>query len=173
MWDDSFESEISSPASDEEINKLLHSVFAPLTDTEIQELCEEHKKIVGSGHFDPPFNPRLWRLPKYPLPSAYIEFLRFSHGGYFEGKSRDLDPLFSTDEVREYMLAYNIPHWMPDVCPFGFDGGGTFYLFDMRLPPIDGDYPILFTHSGCLTFEDSVKIAESFSDLVATALGDE
>jgi hypothetical protein len=53
---------------------------------------------------------------------------------------------------------------MPGALPFAFNGGGTFYLFDMRRPARKGEYPIVCTHSGNLGWEpdEHVRIAASF-----------
>ena len=171
IWPEHLKCQVESPASDDDITKLLASVFAPLTYKEIDSLISEHEKAVGEGSFDPPFDPSAWKLPKPHLPESYLNFLRFSNGGYFAGTSRDLDPLFAANQVREYMLAYSIPRWMPLSCPIGFDGGGTFYLLDMRDTSSAGEYPILFSHAGNLGYEDAVVLADSFASLVATNLG--
>ncbi len=46
------------------------------------------------------------------------------------------------------MLAYHVPEYMPLAVPFAFNGGGTFYMFDMRSPPVNGEYPIVCCGSG-------------------------
>lgn len=171
-WPQEFDSQPESPATDDDIAQFVESVFAPLTVDEIEELTQQHVRAVGGGHFEPPFNPAGWRLPERQLPESYLNFLRFSNGGYFAGAKRDFDPLFSTHEVREYMLAYSIPHWMPRTCPIGFDGGGTFYLFDMRNESPINEYPVLFAHAGNLCFDDAVKLADTFAQLLQTRLGE-
>ncbi len=170
-WDDALRSVPVSGASDAEIRSFVESVFAPLTESEIRELIDEHQKVVGEGRFDPPFSPHQWILPKCPLPTEYLDFLQWSNGGYFEGTDRDLDPLFSTKEVRDYMLGYSVPHWMPEACPIGFDGGGGFYLLDMRLGSTCSHYPVIWAHAGNLGFEDSKPLAASFAQFIASRLG--
>jgi hypothetical protein len=51
---------------------------------------------------------------------------------------------------------------MPGSLPFAFDGKGCFYLFDMRSGSVEGEYPVLFTGSGNLGYDDAVRVAESF-----------
>ena len=46
------------------------------------------------------------------------------------------------------MISHCIPEYMPGCVPIAFDGGGTFYLIDMREPAVDREYPILFGHAG-------------------------
>ena len=171
-WPSELEFQPEAPAADNDIAVFVESVFAPLTDSEIEDLVHEHKKIVGDGNFDPPFDPSLWQLPNHKLPDSYLEFLRFSNGGFFGGENRDLDPLFTTHQVREYMLAYSIPHWMPKSCPIGFDGGGTFYLLDMRKSSKINDYPVLLAHAGNLGYDNAMRIADSFAELLETKLGE-
>lgn len=55
--------------------------------------------------------------------------------------------------------------------PIAFDGGGTFFLFDMRLPPVKNDYPVLLAHAGALSYDDAELIADSFTQLVESQLG--
>jgi len=51
------------------------------------------------------------------------------------------------------MLAYHIPQYMPDALPIAFNGGGVFYLLDMREPACEGEYPIVCASSGYLGWE--------------------
>ncbi len=171
-WPQELDSQPELPASHDDIASFVESVFAPLTAVEIGDLTREHKKAVGDGHFAPSFDPASWQLPKYKLPESYLNFLRFSNGGFFAGQNRDLDPLFTMPEVRDYMLAYSIPHWMPQSCPIGFDGGGTFFLLDMRDRSPTNDYPILFAHAGNLGYDDAMTLTDSFAELVRTRLGE-
>jgi hypothetical protein len=60
---------------------------------------------------------------------------------------------------------------MPEACPIGMDGGGGFYLLDMRLTLPDGDYPVLWAHAGNLGFEEAMPLAQSFNEFMETALG--
>lgn len=170
-WPKDLAAQPEPPASDADIVEFAQSVFAPLSANDIRELHAEHKTAVGDDVFDPPFDPASWQLPKRPLPESYLTFLRYSNGGFFAGQNRDLDPLFNTREVRDYMLGYSVPHWMPMSCPIGFDGGGTFYLLDMRLEPQINDYPVLFAHASNLGYDDAVTLANSFAELVNTQLG--
>ena len=64
--------------------------------------------------------------------------------------------------MREYLLAYHVPQYMPRALPFAFDGSGRFYLFDMRDRPIQGEYPVLYVGAGSLRYEDAVAVASSF-----------
>ena len=171
QWPPSLAAHTEPPATDADIAAFVGSVFVPLSDNEIRDLHVEHKAAVGDGCFDPPFDPATWQLPIRPLPDSYLSFLRYSNGGYFAGTNRDFDPLFNTREVRDYMLGYSIPHWMPSSCPIGFDGGGTFYLLDMRRESDIGDYPVLFAHAGNLGYDEAIILANSFAELIANQLG--
>jgi hypothetical protein len=155
------------------IDEFIESVCAPLTQTEMQELTEEHRRALGGGAFDPVFDPSIWKLPCRAFPATYLELLRHSNGGFFRGRYRDLDPLFSTFEVRDYMLAYSVPHWLPETLPFAFDGGGGFYLLDLRSPSTDDEYPIIWSHACNLSFEDARLLGPSFREFIETGLGPE
>ena len=171
QWPRNLAAQRESPATDADIAAFVESVFAPLSNDEIKDLRAEHNAAVGDGCFDPPFDPSRWQLPHRPLPDSYLAFLRYSNGGFFAGQKRDLDPLFNAREVRDYMLGYSIPHWMPMSCPIGFDGDGTFYLLDMRCDSTIDDYPVLFAHAGNLGYDDAVTLANSFAELIDTQLG--
>ncbi|MGC4046208.1 MAG: SMI1/KNR4 family protein [Armatimonas sp.] len=160
-----------SPATEQEIALFVQTVFAPLNSEEQREAAEYDQYM---GEIDPSYSGfclSRWQFPIYPLPESYLNFLQFSNGGFFEGKNRFLN-LFKTSEVREMMLGYGVPYWMPNVCTIGFDGGGNLYLFDMRLPQVNGDYPIWLVHAGDMNFEDAQQIASSFTEFINTALGD-
>lgn len=45
---------------------------------------------------------------------------------------------------------------------FGMDGCGNHLLFDMRNTPINGEYPIIASHSGSLSYDDYKFVASSF-----------
>jgi SMI1 / KNR4 family (SUKH-1) len=135
-------------ATDAQLRELISTVSSPLSDGEISAIVAEQRNPFPKS--DPmhdsyrPFDPCKWRLPSHPLPDSYLDFLRWSNGGSFFNCERSFDPFFNTTEIREYLLAYHIPQYMPEALPFAFDGGGSFYLFDMRQPPTNGEYPILF-----------------------------
>lgn len=69
------------------------------------------------------------------------------------------------------LVAYQIPFYLPGTLPIAFDGGGTFYLLDMRQAPVDGEYPILFASAGALDFTESPCLAASFPELIESKLG--
>jgi len=66
--------------------------------------------------------------------------------------------------VTPHLLAYHVPQYMPGALPFAMDGGGGFYLFDLRADAIDGEYPIFFAHAGNLGWDDAVPVAQTFPD---------
>jgi hypothetical protein len=38
-------------------------------------------------------------------------------------------------EIREYLVAYGVIHWMPGCIPLAMDGGGCLYLLDLSAQP--------------------------------------
>ncbi len=54
--------------------------------------------------------------------------------------------------------------YLREAVPFAFDGGGGFYLFDMRREPVEGEYAIVYSHAGSLGWDDDdcTFVAESF-----------
>jgi len=111
-----------------------------------------------------PFDPSQWRIPARPLPPSYRDFLLWSDGGSFRTGERRFDAFLPVGKLREYLLAYHVPQFMPGGLPFAMDGGGGFYLFDLRADSIDGEYPIVFAHAGNLGWDDAVPIAQTFPD---------
>jgi hypothetical protein len=71
---------------------------------------------------------------------------------------RTFSPMFTTLTVRDYLLSYMVPEYMPGSLHFAFDGGGCFFLFDMRGEPVEDEYPILFVSAGNLGYEDAVLL---------------
>lgn len=155
-------------ASEDELESLAQSLATPLTEDEIARINDSQSNPFRASHplhcFYKPIDARLWRLPVRPLPPCYLAFLHWSNGGSFFTANRRFDPFFAASEVRHYLLGYHLPHYMPGAVPFAFDGGGQFYLFDMREQPVAGEYPILFVRSGNLSYNDSVHVATSFID---------
>jgi hypothetical protein len=158
-------------ASDAEIAHLVASVRQPLSDAELAAVNRSQKNPFPKG--DPlyfayrPFDPTRWVIPNRPLPSPYLAFLRWSNGGEFRTGDRwfqffpALDP---NDGVRAMLLAYHLPQYIPQALPIAFNGGGTFYLFDMRQEATDGEYPVICSHAGNLGWEpdECFRVAESF-----------
>lgn len=170
-WPEPLQSQPENPASDAELQRFVETVFAPLTPDEARVQRNEYQRLYRESSITPPFSPETWKLPTRPLPAAYLDFLRSSNGGYFEGVNRNLDPLFTTREVRDYLLAYWIPQWMPETCPIGFDGGGTFYLLDLRDAGNNNDYPVIMSGAGCLAFDEALIVASSFAEFIDVRLG--
>lgn len=109
-----------------------------------------------------PFDPRKWQIPAKPLPASFLDFLKWSNGGAFINGDQKFDPIFSTKTLRDYLVSYAVPQYMPEALPFAFDGGGNFYLFDMRSDSASGEHPVLFTATGNLGYDDAVLVADSF-----------
>ena len=145
----------AQPASRTTLKEFATSILSPLSEQEIALALEE-----GAT------NPASWKLPQRSLPGSYLDFLSWSNGGSFSTEKLLLDPIFGTHEVRDYLLSYWLPKWMPGSLPLGFDGGGQFYLFDMRNAPLAGEFPIVLADSGNLDWEDAQVVAGSFLELI-------
>ncbi len=100
------------------------------------------------------------------LPNSYIDLLAISNGGGIAVGDREI-AYFAKDSMRNYMIDYQFPVYMPYALPFGLNGGGVFYIFDMRKPAIDGEFPILAVSSGNLCYDDAPTIAHSIPELIA------
>lgn len=114
-----------------------------------------------------PFDPGAWVMPAdRPVPPSYRSFCRYSDGGTFQTGDR-LFQMWGTG-LREFLIGYSVPQYMPRAVPFAFNGGGVMYLFDMRDPPgAHGEYPILCAGAGCLDFDphESPRVADSFPEV--------
>ena len=167
-WEAIFEDiTTEAPATDGDIEFLQQSVLAPLTEIEVAEVNASQRNPFRPGEpgYDEykPNDPSCWAISQRRFPPTFIEFLRWSNGGNFVNGEREFG-MFDPKEIREYLLSYEIPEYMPGAVPFALDGGGGFFLFDMRNEPVDGEYPIVFSHSSSLGWdeEDHATLAKSF-----------
>ena len=100
------------------------------------------------------------------LPAGYVELLTLSNGGGISIGDREI-AFFKKQSLREYLVEYQFPIYMPAALPFGLNGGGVFYVFDMRKPATNAEYPILAAASGNLSYDDAPTIAHSMHELFA------
>jgi hypothetical protein len=158
-------------ASTADLDHFEATVGQPLTPTEIKAIEGSLSNPFPKG--DPlhtswrPFDSSMWKIPNRSLPPSYLSLLSWSNGGEFRTGERWFQffpALDSAHGVRAMLLGYHLPRYMPMALPFAFNGGGTFYLFDMRQAANRGEYPVVCSHSGNLGWEtdECVQIAESF-----------
>ena len=157
--------EQNAGASELEIQVFTESVFNPLTQAEIDRInrSQQNPFPKNDRYYDlyHPFDPSVWILPKGKLCGDFFTFMKWSNGGAFYLGERIIQ-LFALEEIRGFMLAYNIPEYMPKALPFAFNGGGRFYLFDMRNKSNNGEYPIVCAPAGGLGWsEDSFRVVSS------------
>ncbi|MDQ1924612.1 SMI1/KNR4 family protein [Massilia pseudoviolaceinigra] len=100
------------------------------------------------------------------LPSSYVALLTKSNGGGIVIGNREI-AFFDALTLRDYLVDYQFPVYMPGALPFGLNGGGVFYVFDMREAPVDGEFPILAAASGNLEYDSSPTIAHSLQQLLS------
>lgn len=157
------------PATAEDLRQLQDDLYRPLSESEIQEIIRN--QINPWLETDPeratwqPRDPREWPMPSVPLPADYLDFLRWSNGGWIRVGERQFG-FFSTSCVREYLLSYHFPANMPGAIPLGLDGGGIFAVLDIRKGPAE-NYPVLAVHASALDFSDSAFLAGTFSEFCA------
>jgi hypothetical protein len=158
-------------ASDGDIERFVATVGKPPTAAEVRAVHRSQSNPFPKG--DPlhaayrPFDPSAWVMPSRALPPLYLAFLRWSNGGWFRSGERELGFFPSSGPsggVRAMMLAYHLPEYMPSALPFAFNGGGTFYLFDMREEAIRGEHPVVCAHAGNLGWgpDECCLVAGSF-----------
>lgn len=158
-------------AADAVIEQFVAEVARPLSAAEIREVNAGQRNPFPAS--DPlnsawrPFDAAAWVIPSRPLPPAYLSLLRWSDGGEFGTGERWFQFFPTLGErhgVRAIMVAYQLPQYMPGAVPVAFNGGGTFYLLDMRRPAVGGEYPVVCAHAGYLAWEpDACRVvADSF-----------
>ena len=160
-WREVFEeSHRARGASNKALTALAASLAEPLSPAEVEEINRGQRNPFRRSDplykFYKPFDAAKWDLPNRPLPAAYLSFLRWSNGGDFRNGERWFQffpALGDEDGVRAMLLAYHLPEYMPGALPFAFNGGGTFYLFDMRRRARRGEYPVVCAHAGNLGWE--------------------
>lgn len=173
-WSSLFDEVHAQPgASDAEILGLIEAVKQPLSVVELEQIKVKHRHLaemiarLAAKHGGSGFTlkePAKWKLPRKALPQTYLDFLRWSNGGSFRKGAKWFDPVFRTDEVRSFLLGYDLPQYLPGVLPFAFDGSGTFYVLDLRRPPQVGEYPVRIAHASNLCFRASRQIGATFLD---------
>lgn len=133
---------------------ILRDVWRPVGDDDAPWLRQP-------GELD---RARRWTLAGALPPASYLDFLRFSNGGSFGNGERSFSSFFEVHTLRGMMVGYGIPEDMPSVLPFAFDGGGVFYAFDMREPPVDGDgeFPIVAFHASTPCWPEASVVAQTF-----------
>jgi hypothetical protein len=169
-WSQVFEDARPEPgASEEEIAAFLAELGRPLSPREVADVNRWNTNPFAPS--DPlhaewrPFDAAAWPMPDRPVPESYLSFLRYSNGGDFRNGNR-LFQMYGTG-LRQMTLDRCIPQYMPLALPFAFGGGGVMYLFDMRQPAVNGEYPTLCAYAGHLTFDPhySPKVADGFLEV--------
>lgn len=96
-------------------------------------------------------------------PDAYLDFLRWSNGGEFCTGERTFYPMLPCEEiVRDWILGYSLPLYVPMAFPFALNGGGSFFAFGMREESVGGEYPVIFIDSGARDYACAAPVAASF-----------
>ena len=162
-------------ATQRQLADFATQLFQPLTGQEIADIAAQQRNPFPPNHpLHPgylPIDASRWRLPpEQPLPPSYLSLLSWTNGGDFGNGERwfQLLPTDGPRGVRATMLAYELPEYMPGALPFAFNGGGVFYLFDLRRPAdADGEYPVVASHAGNLgwgTDDECWPVADRLED---------
>ena len=64
--------------------------------------------------------------------------------------------------------SYELAEYMPRAVPIAFDGGGGLYLLDAREGGNDGSQPVVWSHTGSLSWDDGEHrpVAADFASFV-------
>lgn len=167
-WDSVFDEKYKSRGASQAIlDRFIAQVGQPITEAEVREVNRRQQNPFPPS--DPlyaeyrPLDPSVWVIPHRPLPLSYLDFLRWSNGGEFRTGARWFQ-FFGTPHVRHMMRAYLLPEHMQGALPIAFNGGGIFYLFDLRKAAVKGEYPVVCASAGVLGWKrDQCKlVARSF-----------
>lgn len=173
-WETVFDWKQKEPgASKAVLDQFVSEVGRAMTHTEIETVNRSQQNPFPPA--DPlhaayrPFDPSAWVVPNRPLPTTYLSLLSWSDGGGFRNGDREFgffSALGPSGGVRAMLLAYHLPEYMQWALPFAFNGGGVFYLFDMRRPAVKGEYPIVAASAGYLSWDCEAwrVVAETFPD---------
>ena len=66
------------------------------------------------------------------LPAILRDFLAWAKGRDFINDKRQWSPVFTPRQIREYMVEYGLPLAHPSKIPIAMDGGGCFYMVDLK-----------------------------------------
>lgn len=153
------------PATTEELSRLEDDLRRPLSDVEIDYIVRSQANPwpVSDPYHQSwiPVSPVGWQMPARPLPASFLSFLAWSNGACVV-RARMEFGFLGTNEIREYLLDYHLPQYMPMTVPLGLDGSGNFALLDVRRPMVNGEYSILVAAAGNLGFEDARRAADTF-----------
>lgn len=151
-------------ATQDDLEQLRADMSRPVQASERQDIEALQRNPWPKNHSLhstwTPIDPTHWPMPAVALPPSWLAFLAWSNGGLVTNGAMELC-FFSTREVREFLLAYHLPEYMPQAIPLGVDGAGNFALLDVRQPMTNNDYPIVAAAAGNLGFEDASLIAPS------------
>src|SRR6266853_5251695 len=94
-----------------------------------------------------------------PLPSEYLEFLRFTDGGESFIGPNSYAMLWKIDELLRFNREYEVPEYAPGLFLFGSNGGGEAFAFDLRA---EGGNPVVSVPFIGMDVRDALPLAETF-----------
>ncbi|MEI8196031.1 MAG: SMI1/KNR4 family protein, partial [Phycisphaerae bacterium] len=106
----------------------------------------------------------LKRECRHPLPDLYLDFLRFSNGGF--GPLQVQPYTFVCFEITEVLELHTHPHyanWLHDFVVIGGDGAGEFIALDYRKAP---SIQVVAIDMCNFNLEETLLVAENFEVFV-------
>ena len=149
------------PISEQELNCLDSFLSSKLSDSE-----KENLRVLCEKCGDTEQSYKNWQIPIFRLPKEYKELLSFANGGLLTNGEREFG-FFGSEELREYYIHYLFPQYMPEALPIGFNGGGVFYAYDLRIS--NPRPPIIAVASGNLCWDDFVVLGYSLDEVFSKA----
>lgn len=103
------------------------------------------------------------------LPQDYKDILLFSNGGSLYGFRTPLI-IFSIREVLALYREHDLYTDIPDTLIFGGDGGGTLYVYDLRVKNEQGKYPVFFVREDEIGYDASIYDAPDLTSIIRTII---
>ena len=138
-----------------ELETALAALLPPFTTNELE-------KLFSNDHHSPQPIKNVLSDMSDRWPKSWLDFFSWSNGGIFLSGAREFGSILTIGEVRDYLVTCGMLLELPGAIPFAMDGSGSFYLFDVRRPPVEGEYPVVFGHHTDLSWNRVVSLEPSF-----------
>lgn len=101
------------------------------------------------------------------LPISYEEYMHASNGGTLQYRDLWYVRLWKAENVAEWSEGYGFtPENMQGAIAIGDDGGDEALVFDMRVQRADAQYPVYTVDLVRLGWDEAIKVADNFQELL-------
>ncbi len=128
-WGKIFTESVPNPRmAHEELERQLDALRAELNVAEKMDIARRLKMKPESLRLTNP-------VTEFGVPDEVLGLYRWCNGGELAVGQRRFSPLLRMHEIREYMIQYAIPHFLPTCIPLAVDGKGNCYFIDLSTKP--------------------------------------